>query len=91
MAGLRGASFWDSGAPVVAPVKPRSLEQRVVYLKHFFVNFFGSHTSNRINETDSADKRGILVSEYREQKNISEKKGKTNEKVSLVNSVTNHP
>jgi len=63
---------------------------REVDLKHFFVNFFGSHTSNRISEMDSADKKRFLYPK-KETKNISEKKGKTNEKVSLANSVINHP
>jgi hypothetical protein len=55
--------FWDSGAPIVALLIPRPLAARVVYLKHFFVNFFGSNASNRINEMDSADKKVTPLSE----------------------------
>jgi len=39
---------------------------------------------------DSADKKRFLYPK-KETKTISEKKGKTNEKVSLANSVINHP
>ena len=62
-----------------------------MYVKQFFVNFFESNTSNRINEMDSADKKGDSFIGIGRAKHISEKKGKTNEKVSLVNSVINHP
>jgi len=83
--------FWDSGAPIVALEKPRTLEGRKVYLKHFIVNFFESNTSNRINDMDSADKKWDSFIGVRRARNISEKKGKTDEKVSFVNSVVNHP
>jgi hypothetical protein len=51
------------GVAIVALLIPRPLAARVVSLKHFFVNFFGSNASNRINEMDSADKKGTPLSE----------------------------
>jgi hypothetical protein len=54
-------SFSDTAAPIVALVKPRTLERKGVYLKHFIINFFESNASNRIDEMDSADKNGTVA------------------------------
>jgi hypothetical protein len=54
------------------------------YLKHISVNFFDSSTSNRLNELDSAEKKGIPLSEQGEQKISPRRKGRQMKKFLLL-------